>query len=757
MKRKFLLYSLLATLAIPLFGCNAETNEVIENKDESTIIKDAKSVDPYLEKEDYKSIAYAYIYHIKESLNSYESETNGTVKAKVLFFDYNIDYTSVTYKNGSAFYSKDKSVSTFATIDNEFYQVDRDKILVSREKDKYDVYAAEDYKKVSYLSNQYTIMGYVFNDQSILKSELINDKNDEVSIQYTLDNELATNLVKIDFKNNGDLSEYPNFKKVNVTLSMKKDFTPISYKIDAVYDASRAFIGTTEVRQDSTCLFSSVNEKVIIPNESFLKEKLGAKASELILDDAEKEIKNDLLKSVSNLDIKNGVSADGALTLNLGSSVSMTMDIAIDAFADISALKEGKIYDDFGLHATFNADEYFSSLMSIVQMIAGESFGPISSVIEDFRSLEVIYDGDGSLYFIPANAEQEITRIEKVKLTDMVDLILKNADVSTLISLIQSGQQRDMFTYTKKEGTLKGDYTVELELTEDSKADIKAKLDELFEDSTYSIIKSLISYEDFDNIKFTFTVKGDKLSKIDGSVTYLKDVLLSRNDALLTLAEIHLDITEKAYDHQADLEDANALYETYLQAMSIKEELEALFAKPHASRGYIYDLLEAYGRYLTLSEQGKIFAGKNMQERLENAIAKSGNACSFLDKFREIDITEVDNEVILEIAKIYYARPLDSDLLRKEMSEEEYTLVTDLGSHIDYDILDVVIPKINGDDETAWGLTEQEIKDVKVIVDLGEYISSVDSTIMLKLLLNSQTMDSATFKAKINSLYDNLA
>ena len=85
MKRKFLLYSLLAGLAIPLFGCNAETNEVIENKDESTIIKDAKSVDPYLEKEDYKSIAYAYIYHIKESLNSYESETTGTVKAKVLF------------------------------------------------------------------------------------------------------------------------------------------------------------------------------------------------------------------------------------------------------------------------------------------------------------------------------------------------------------------------------------------------------------------------------------------------------------------------------------------------------------------------------------------------------------------------------------------------------------------------------------------------------------------------------------------------
>ncbi|MBP5092308.1 MAG: hypothetical protein J6328_07155, partial [Bacilli bacterium] len=228
MKKTLLKFTLLTALAIPLFGCAATPEEAITNKDESTIIKDAKNVDDYLSKNDYNSIAYAYIYNIKEGLSSYESETTGTVKAKVLFFDYDISYHSITHKNGSAFYSKDHSTSTFATIENEFYQVDREKILVSRKKDKYDVYKAEDYKTLSYMSNQYLIMGYVFNDESILKSELISDKDGLVSIKYTLDNELATNWVKMDFKNNGDLSAYPDFKKINITLSMKKDFTPTS-------------------------------------------------------------------------------------------------------------------------------------------------------------------------------------------------------------------------------------------------------------------------------------------------------------------------------------------------------------------------------------------------------------------------------------------------------------------------------------------------------------------------------------------------
>ena len=255
-----------------LVGCNQKKEEPITNKDESTIIKNAKSVDEYLKKKDYKSIAYAYIYNIKEGLKSYESETNGTVKAKVLFFNYDIKYNSVTHKMGEKFYSKDNSTSTLMNVQNEFYMVDKEKILVSRDLKKYDVYTLEDYQKVSYSPNQYLIMGYAFNDESITNTELVSDQDDVVSIKYTLDNDASTRFVKSDLKNNGGLTSYPVFKNIEFTLSMKRDFSPISYAINATYNAEKPVIGSTEVKQNGECLFSKINETITIANEASLAE-----------------------------------------------------------------------------------------------------------------------------------------------------------------------------------------------------------------------------------------------------------------------------------------------------------------------------------------------------------------------------------------------------------------------------------------------------------------------------------------------------
>ncbi len=168
MKSNLLKIALLGLVSLSIVGCGSgKKEEPITNKDESTIIKDATSTDGFLKNEDYKSIAYAYIYNIKEGLKSYESETKGTVKAKVLFINYDIKYESVTNKLGSKFYSKDNSTSALMNIKNEFYMMDKEKILVSKDLKKYSVYTAEDYHKVSYTPDQYTIMGYVFNDQSI--------------------------------------------------------------------------------------------------------------------------------------------------------------------------------------------------------------------------------------------------------------------------------------------------------------------------------------------------------------------------------------------------------------------------------------------------------------------------------------------------------------------------------------------------------------------------------------------------------------
>ena len=63
---------------------------------------------------------------------------------------------------------------------------------------------------------------------------------------------------------------------------------------------------------------------------------------------------------------------------------------------------------------------------------------------------------------------------------------------------------------------------------------------------------------------------------------------------------------------------------------------------------------------------------------------------------------------------------------------------------------------MEGDDENAWGLSEQEIKDIKLIFDIAEYESSMHFQIYFKLVLAGKAMDTDTLKAKINNLYSKI-
>ena len=336
MKKKLIILILLIALAFVFVGCKKE-EPPITNNSESTIIKNAKTTDEYIKKKDYKSIAYAYIYSLKEGTTSYEAATTGTISAKVLFIDYVIDYSSTTIKRGSTYFTKDNSVSPLMTVQNEFYMVNDEKILVSKDLKKYEVYNLSDFQKISYSVNQYTVMGYVFNDESIKEAELVSDLNDQVSIKYTLDNELSTNLVKVDMKNSGGLSSFPTFSSIEITLTMKKDFTPVSYSINAVYEASKALLGTTVATQKGECVINKVNQDVVISNEQAYIDKLGQAPT--IIDNKEKNIKDGLIDSILALDFKNGTSIDGSLTIDIMES-KCVLDLSTSLSFDIEKISE---------------------------------------------------------------------------------------------------------------------------------------------------------------------------------------------------------------------------------------------------------------------------------------------------------------------------------------------------------------------------------------------------------------------------------
>ena len=131
----------------------------------------------------------------------------------------------------------------------------------------------------------------------------------------------------------------------------------------------------------------------------------------------------------------------------------------------------------------------------------------------------------------------------------------------------------------------------------------------------------------------------------------------------------------------------------------------------------------------------------------------------FLLSFQQFSIKLLliyQNWKIFELLKVYSQYNVKSDLLKGEIPAEDYTKLTTLADSIDYTSLDSVITKIDGDDETLWGLTEQEIKDVKLLFDISEYASSVDTQILLKLLMAGKTLGVDAFKTKVMNLYNNL-
>ena len=147
LKNKLFIIFLIIVMLLVFSSCKKKDNVII-NDNESTIIRDAKNINNYLSNNDYNSIAYSFIYSLKEGTKSYEYTTTGTLKAKVLFIDYIIDFSSFTIKNGNTFYSKDHSISTFTNIENESYMNSKDKILISNDLKKYEVLNMEDFHKV---------------------------------------------------------------------------------------------------------------------------------------------------------------------------------------------------------------------------------------------------------------------------------------------------------------------------------------------------------------------------------------------------------------------------------------------------------------------------------------------------------------------------------------------------------------------------------------------------------------------------------
>lgn len=751
MKKNLVKSFLLIVLSFTLLGCNNKKDEPIEDKEESTVIKNAKDTTSFLKKKDYKSIAYAFIYNIKEGLQSYESNSSGTVKAKVAMFDYNINYESCIHKKGNVFYSKDHSKSTFTTLDNEFYQIDKEKIVASRDLKKYEVYTVEEYNKMSYAMTQYLIMGYVFNDQSIINTEVISDRGEETSIKYTLDNELATKFVKTDMKVNGGLTTYPKFESIQITLVMKNDFTPVSYSIDAIYEASAPIIGSARTTQQGECIFSKVNENITIPNEAFLAEKLGAEPSKVVIDNAEDAIKEDLKQAFENLDFANGVNINGRFNLYL---MDQEIGLRIDSNVvfDLERISGDKIYDILRFYAKLEGDETFNTIVSLVKSFAGDKLGDYAQILDNFKSVEVVYDGNGSIYFLPLNNEDIHSSVVKVKLVDILDIVLKNINVSSLIN----GAMNDSLEFKKIPGNNEKNYRVEISLTDETILKVKETINKFFENEEYALIKDLIGYKDFDSVKISITVQDEKVSRIEAEANYLKQTSEEETAKVAKLVSVYLDTVSKKYDFTNDIANAEEQYEIYSSILDLKTQLTYLSNNVYPTRSCLEKIEKGIADYEALSEKQKEYFGESIVKSLRESKEGIAVALEYVAIVSKYDLNNLNNETIYNLRKDLSNLKPNNTMLKDLLDEQTLNILGNLGDYVDYSTFDGAIGKMTAEDENEWGLTEQEIRDIKFLLDLSEYESSIRGNIMIKFLMLGRFVDVDKFEVQINNLYNKL-
>ena len=355
---------------------------------------------------------------------------------------------------------------------------------------------------------------------------------------------------------------------------------------------------------------------------------------------------------------------------------------------------------------------------------------------------------------MPTNSEGTHQTVFVAKLTDLVDILLKQINVYNLVN----DANKDYFTFTKIPGNKEGDYKVELALTSDALIDIKEQINKFFENETYAMLKALLNYKDFDSIKITVEVTNNKVSSLDASVNYLKQGNDTTPDAVETLVTVHLDAKEQTFDFDAKLKEAQTLYTAYLTTAELRSRINELVKNVYVNKGYLANVNKAMEEYNALTDMQKNFFSKYAITELENTKNNVNGVLAFLDVYNKCDLNKLSTNDVYELAKAYRQNNVNSVLLKDEIGEDNFNKINDLASLINFDLFTKAATKMIGDDENAWGLTEEEIKEAKLIFDICDLDSGVTNRVLIIIYTSTGTftLDLTPLKTKVNNLYNKL-
>ena len=373
-------------------------------------------------------------------------------------------------------------------------------------------------------------------------------------------------------------------------------------------------------------------------------------------------------------------------------------------------------------------------------------------MLDEFKSLDIVYDGKGNIYLIPNNQNDVTNTVLKIKLTDILDGILQKINLYNLIS----NSNNDLVTFKKTNIKDDKNFTIELSLNEETITNLKKSINTFLEGEYGALLKVMLGYEDFDSLNISATIKDGLLSGFDASLKYLKTAQEeNQQPTVTTLISAHLSLENKEFNYQEKITKAEEIYSTYQSILDLKSRMEALAENIYVSEGCLRKINEVLTEYEALSQQQKDFISTTVVETLQRAKENLPVVLQFIAQLNKYDLDHLDNQTILELATLYTKGNINRDLLKSEIGDETYNKLTSMDDKVDYTTFDNCISKFTSEDETTWGLTTEEIKDIKLLFDIAKIYPGVKTTMMLKLLMAGNTLSIDDLETKINNLANN--
>ena len=326
-------------------ACTVPEEPNVESGESTTLATD-KSPDRLTP----ENAVYAFLQKQRE-LDSYVITTEGTAVADLL--GYRQEVHNTTYKNGEDYLSEAQSSSFLVTMKHQSFSKGGKVVYRNSFDGEMQVAEKADYKKVyGVAADDVSLGGYIINARTIRLCKLEKTEGDtftyylclagDRSLESGAATESATAGLRLQAREFGSLDNLPAYSDVDVRLTIKKDWTPVSYTSTCSYDAKKIF--DMSVTQSLTCTYSEVNGTVTIPDVDAFNAKIGSTPSTVLPAVKEEEPLMALATAFGNtLDEKNGLTMPLSFAAEnlLGAPIDGTLALKLSR----DALDAGNVAD----------------------------------------------------------------------------------------------------------------------------------------------------------------------------------------------------------------------------------------------------------------------------------------------------------------------------------------------------------------------------------------------------------------------------